>query len=198
MRFHVHAHPLHGALPSVISTEPFEHRARPVGQSCFTAIADSSGEAEGEARDKHPRSHAVSERRYKRSMAERFKTFEEFWPYYVGEHSKKTTRTIHFVGTTAVMALVAYGVVRRKAWPLLVAPLAGYGPAWFSHFFIEGNKPATFQYPLWSLKADFIMWSKIARGTMDAELRRVPLDTRVEHGDAASFHSHVGGRDGVS
>ncbi len=104
---------------------------------------------------------------------ERIRTFEEFWPYYVREHSRKSTRTIHFVGTTAVMALVAYAAVRRKAWPLLVAPFAGYGPAWFSHFFIEGNKPATFKYPLWSLKADFIMWSKIARGKMDEEVARV-------------------------
>jgi hypothetical protein len=111
---------------------------------------------------------------YKSGMkSERIQSFEEFWPYYVGEHSKKTTRTIHFVGTTAVMGLVAYAAVRRKIWPLLVAPLAGYGPAWFSHFFVEGNKPATFKYPLWSLKADFVMWSKIARGTMDAEVERV-------------------------
>jgi len=107
---------------------------------------------------------------------ERIRTFEEFWPYYVREHSKKTTRTIHFVGTTAVFALLGYAAARRKLWPLLVAPVAGYGPAWFSHFFIEGNKPATFQYPLWSLRADFIMWSKIARGTMDEEVARTLRD----------------------
>ena len=115
-----------------------------------------------------------------KSDGERIETFEEFWPYYVGEHSKKSTRTIHFIGTTAVMGLVAYAAVRRKAWPLLVAPLAGYGPAWFSHFFIEGNKPATFKYPLWSLKADFVMWSKIARGTMDAEVERVLAEKRAK------------------
>jgi hypothetical protein len=106
-------------------------------------------------------------------MSERIRTFEEFWPFYVREHSKKATRTIHFIGTTAVLGCVAYAAVRRKAWPLLVAPVVGYGPAWFSHFFIEGNKPATFQYPLWSLRADLIMWSKIARGTMDEEVARV-------------------------
>jgi hypothetical protein len=102
----------------------------------------------------------------------RIGSFEEFWPFYVREHSKKTTRTIHFVGTTAVMALLGYAAIRRKTWPLFVAPFVGYGPAWFSHFFIEGNRPATFKYPLWSLKADFVMWSKIARGTMDEEVAR--------------------------
>jgi hypothetical protein len=93
---------------------------------------------------------------------------------------------MHFVGTTAVMGLVAYAAVRRKAWPLFVAPFAGYGPAWISHFFIEGNKPATFKYPLWSLKADFIMWSKIARGTMDAEVARVVQNDHAERRDQAS------------
>ncbi len=118
--------------------------------------------------------------RYKVFM-DRYKTFEEFWPFYVREHSKKTTRTIHFVGTTAVMALVAYAAIRRKTWPLFVAPLVGYGPAWFSHFFIEGNRPATFKYPLWSLKADFVMWSKIARGKMDEEVaHHVNVATRTE------------------
>ena len=125
---------------------------------------------------------------YKADMSseERIKTFEEFWPYYVREHSKKTTRTIHFVGTTAVMGLVAYAALRRKVWPLVVAPFAGYGPAWFSHFFIEGNKPATFKYPLWSLKADFVMWSKIARGTMDAEVARVVQNDHAERRNPAS------------
>ena len=77
---------------------------------------------------------------------------------------------------------------RRKVWPLLVAPVVGYGPAWFSHYFIEGNKPATFKYPLWSLRADFVMWSKIARGTMDAEVERVTHDEAAHtttNGDAA-------------
>ncbi len=104
---------------------------------------------------------------------ERIRTFEEFWPYYVGEHSKKATRNFHFAGTTLAVGAAAFGVVLRKRWLLALAPIAGYGPAWFSHFFIEKNKPATFEYPLWSLKADFIMWSKMLRGTMDAEVERV-------------------------
>jgi hypothetical protein len=119
----------------------------------------------------------AARRRHNSAMAsERIPTFERFWPYYVREHSKKATRTLHFVGTTAAMALVGYAAARRKVWPLLVAPIAGYGPAWFSHFFIEGNKPATFRYPIWSLKADFVMWSKMVRRTMDEEVARVLRD----------------------
>ena len=29
----------------------------------------------------------------------RFETFEDFWPYYVKEHARKGTRTLHFIGT---------------------------------------------------------------------------------------------------
>ena len=185
-RFQAHGQPGHVARPSVTSTAPETQRARPDGQSCLIATTEPiSLERRGTGSWQR---HAFADARmYKSEMKsddkagdERIKTFEEFWPYYVGEHSKKTTRTIHFVGTTAVMGLVAYAAVRRKVWPLLVAPFAGYGPAWFSHFFIEGNKPATFKYPLWSLKADFVMWSKIARGTMDAEVQRVAAEKRAK------------------
>jgi hypothetical protein len=100
-------------------------------------------------------------------------TFEEFWDFYVGEHKEKGTRILHFIGTTAAMGCVAAGVLTKRRWLILVALAAGYGPAWFGHFFIEKNMPATFKYPLWSLRADFIMWWKTAKGEMDAEVERV-------------------------
>ena len=103
----------------------------------------------------------------------RMMTFEEFWPYYVAEHSKPLTRKFHFVGTTAAMACVAGAVVLRRPSLLLLAAVAGYGPAWASHFFIEGNRPATFTYPKWSLLADLVMWKKTVDGTMDEEVARV-------------------------
>lgn len=107
-------------------------------------------------------------------MSEReIKTFEEFWDYYVGEHRKPATRILHFAGTTAAMGLFAGGLLTKRRWLLLAAPIAGYGPAWLSHFLIEKNKPATFKYPLWSLQADFVMWGKMIRGQMQAEVDRV-------------------------
>lgn len=99
-------------------------------------------------------------------------TFEEFWPFYVGEHRLKATRALHFVGTTAALALIFAALVLHQPWLVAAAPVAGYGPAWISHFFVEGNKPATFKYPLWSLKADFVMWGKMVTGKMDAEVER--------------------------
>lgn len=100
-------------------------------------------------------------------------TFEQFWDFYVGEHRKKATRVFHFVGTTAAVGCVAAGLLTKRRWLVPFALVAGYGPAWFSHFFIEKNRPATFKYPLWSLQADFVMWWKMVQGEMDAEVERV-------------------------
>ena len=102
-----------------------------------------------------------------------FRTFEEFWPFYVKEHQKKATRILHFVGTTGAMACLAGGLLTKRRWLLAVAPVVGYAPAWVSHFFIEGNKPASFKHPIWSLRADLVMWSKMVRFQMDDEVARV-------------------------
>ena len=76
-------------------------------------------------------------------MKERFESFEEFWPYYVGEHAKPLTRTLHFVGTTCLWPILALAVLVSPWW-LAAAPVAGYGFAWGGHFFVEKNRPATF------------------------------------------------------
>lgn len=119
-------------------------------------------------------------------MSDRYTSFEEFWPFYVREHGKKLTRTMHFVGTTAAMGCLAAAVLTRRPALAAVALVAGYGPAWTSHFFVEKNRPATFKYPLWSLLADFRMWGKIAAGTMDAEVERVTSEARSSDVHAAA------------
>ncbi len=106
-------------------------------------------------------------------MSKRIESFEEFWPFYVGEHRKKLTRQFHFAGTSLAVGCLALGLVTKNRWLLLSAPVLGYGPAWFSHFFIEKNRPATFSYPAWSLAADFVMWGKMLAGTMDDEVAAV-------------------------
>jgi hypothetical protein len=120
----------------------------------------------------------------------RYASFEEFWPYYVSEHVKKSTRRMHFAGTASVIALLGHAVYHRKLWPLVVAPVVGYGPAWFSHFFIEKNRPATFTYPKWSLIADFKMAAMMAAGEMDAEVERV-MAAKAARESAATVPAQV-------
>lgn len=98
-----------------------------------------------------------------------FKNYEEFWPYYLSQHSKPSTRAWHFVGTSFVFIFILLAVI-KSLWFLLGAPLVAYGIAWFSHFFIEGNKPATFGHPVWSLRADFRMYRMILFGQLGKEL----------------------------
>ena len=93
-----------------------------------------------------------------------FRSFAEFYPYYLGEHSNPTCRRLHFVGTSLVIALLAYTIGSGKWLLLLAVPVFGYGFAWVGHFFFEKNRPATFTYPLYSLIGDFVMFRDILLG----------------------------------
>ncbi len=86
-----------------------------------------------------------------------FATYREFWPYYVAMHSKALTRRLHLTGTLLGAALATVGVVTgRRRW-LAAFPVCGYGFAWPAHWFVEGNNPASFGHPLWSLRGDLDM-----------------------------------------
>jgi len=93
----------------------------------------------------------------------RFASFREFYPYYLAEHSNRTSRRLHVIGTLLAVAIAAGALLAsRWAW-LLAVPLAGYLPAWVGHFFFEGNSPATFRHPLYSLRGDFSMLAEVIK-----------------------------------
>ncbi|MGD0192054.1 MAG: DUF962 domain-containing protein [Rhizomicrobium sp.] len=105
-------------------------------------------------------------------MSERIQTYREFWPYYLREHARPETRRIHFIGTgLSTLALIA-ATVTGNLWFVPVALVAGYGPAWIGHFFIEKNRPATFRYPLWSLVSDYRMAFVWLAGGLSRELEK--------------------------
>lgn len=93
-----------------------------------------------------------------------FHSFEEFYPYYLLEHSDQTCRRLHFVGSSLVICLLTYIFVSGNAWLLLALPVVGYGFAWVGHFFFEKNRPATFTYPWYSLMGDWVMFKDILTG----------------------------------
>jgi hypothetical protein len=104
-------------------------------------------------------------------MAERkYKTLAQFYPYYLTEHSNRTCRILHYIGTSLFLLVLVFGIVTQR-WSLLwLMPVVGYGFAWVGHFFFEKNRPATFTYPLFSLASDFIMVYHFITGQVDKKL----------------------------
>jgi len=97
-------------------------------------------------------------------MAERFASFEAFYPFYLSEHQNVNCRRLHFVGSWLAL-LTAVAAIWTGAWVWLAAALVlGYGFAWAGHFFFEKNRPATFRYPLYSFMGDWVMFADILRG----------------------------------
>jgi len=102
----------------------------------------------------------------------RIENFEEFWPFYVREHSHPLNRLLHFIGSTLALICLAIALVAGNLWLIPVSFIIGYAFAWVGHFFVERNRPATFKYPLWSFRADWKMWGLMLTGQMVLEVRR--------------------------
>jgi hypothetical protein len=99
-------------------------------------------------------------------------SFQEFWPFYVREHSRPGCRWLHFIGSTGGIICLILTLVTGNLWLLLLGFVLGYGFAWTGHAFIQHNRPATFKYPLWSFMADWKMWRLMLLGRMSAEVQR--------------------------
>jgi hypothetical protein len=89
------------------------------------------------------------------------KTFAEF---YLKEHSNRTCRRLHFVGSTLSLVCLAMLVITGQPGYLLAGLLCGYGFAWIGHFVFEKNKPASFKRPLYSFMGDWVMYRDIWTG----------------------------------
>ena len=103
----------------------------------------------------------------------KIKTFPEFWDLYVREHSKPMTRLLHFIGTSLGIVMLVWFLTSGALIYIPLCFVVGYGFAWFSHFFIEKNKPASFKYPLWSFVSDYKMMFCMLTGRINGEVERV-------------------------
>jgi len=90
-----------------------------------------------------------------------YDSLKDFYPFYLSEHSNVINRRLHFAGTSCALLFLAIMVLSGNPWFFLVALVSAYGFAWVGHFFVEHNKPATFEYPGYSLICDFIMYKDI-------------------------------------
>ncbi len=93
-----------------------------------------------------------------------FTSFAEFYPFYLSEHSNRTCRRLHFIGSTlALLCLAALALTGKLAW-LPAALVAGYAFAWIGHFGFEKNRPASFKRPFYSFMGDWVMYRDIWLG----------------------------------
>ena len=104
-------------------------------------------------------------------MEKQYKTFRDFYPYYLTEHLDPTCRALHFIGSWVVLAALALALITGNAWWFAAMPLAGYGFAWLGHFLFEKNRPATFTYPLFSFAGDWVMFYQLLTGKIPFNVR---------------------------
>ncbi|WP_026843350.1 DUF962 domain-containing protein [Brumicola pallidula] len=102
-------------------------------------------------------------------MEQKYTSFSDFYPYYLSEHANSTCRLLHFIGSWLVLILIAFALITNQLLFLWLIPVIGYGFAWVGHFFYERNKPATFQYPLYSFMGDWLMFKDILTGKVSLQ-----------------------------
>ncbi|MDL2355144.1 MAG: DUF962 domain-containing protein [Pseudomonadota bacterium] len=99
-------------------------------------------------------------------MNARIASFAEFYPFYLTQHADRICRRTHFIGSTGALAGLALLIATHNPWWLLAALVMGYGGAWVGHFFFEHNRPASFAQPLYSFRADWIMYWQMLTGKL--------------------------------
>ncbi len=93
-----------------------------------------------------------------------FQTFEEFYPFYLTEHSNLPCRLLHFIGSTLALAVALRADRHRRLglaadWPVVRLWLCLDRP-----FHVRKNKPASFQPPALQLLGDWVMYRDIWLG----------------------------------
>ena len=96
--------------------------------------------------------------------ARQFRTFAEFYPFYLGEHSDRNCRRMHFLGSSLGLVCLAQLLWSGQPVYLLLGLVAGYACAWVGHFVFEKNRPASFKRPLYSFMGDWVMYKDMWLG----------------------------------
>jgi hypothetical protein len=93
-----------------------------------------------------------------------FTTFDEFYPFYLSQHSNIFCRLFHFIGTSVGISCFILSLFTAQPLLILGGIILGYIFSWIGHLFFEKNKPATFHYPIYSLMGDFKMFREMLFG----------------------------------
>jgi hypothetical protein len=99
-------------------------------------------------------------------MSARYTSFEQFYPYYLTQHADRVCRRTHFIGSSGALIALALFLVSGNGLWIVAALVSGYGGAWIGHFFYEKNRPASFTQPLYSFRADWVMYWQMLTGKL--------------------------------
>jgi hypothetical protein len=110
-----------------------------------------------------------------------FNSYDEFFDFYLQQHSHPANRLLHATGTILGLVLVTGALITKHPWYALLFFPVGYGCAWTGHFLIEKNKPATFGHPFWSFISDFRMLGLMLTGRLNERLRNASEVKQLTH-----------------
>ncbi|WP_144209801.1 DUF962 domain-containing protein [Shewanella donghaensis] len=92
-----------------------------------------------------------------------YQDFKSFYPFYLSQHQNLVCRRLHYIGSGLIVLLLLFTLFNQQWWQLLFIPVIGYGFAWVGHFVFEKNRPATFEYPIYSFLADWVMFAQMLK-----------------------------------
>src|SRR3546814_11355445 len=81
------------------------------------------------------------------AMPRLYTSFADFWPFYLREHSKASTRALHYVGTRLVVLIAVEAAAAGRGWWFAALPWAGHSFDWGAHFGAEKNRRAALADP---------------------------------------------------
>jgi hypothetical protein len=102
-----------------------------------------------------------------------FRSYEEFFNFYLGQHSNPANRWMHAIGTLLGLLVAIIAFATRHPWYALLWIPLGYGFAWTGHFLLEKNQPATFGHPFWAFISDFRMLGLMLIGRLSSRIKAV-------------------------
>jgi hypothetical protein len=113
-------------------------------------------------------------------MIQKFKSFEDFWPFYLSQHNTPICRAFHYAGTLIATVPFFYFIFTGNFLFIPLSLLPGYGLAWIGHFGFEKNKPAAFNNPIWSLLGDYKMLYYFFAGKIVVETQKPEVQTYLK------------------
>jgi len=121
-------------------------------------------------------------------MEDRIKSFSEFYDFYLSQHQKMWTRIFHFIGTALVLLVLIYVIQSGKERFLWYLPIFGWGFSALSHYIFEKNKLTGFQYPFFTLMADFKIFFELITGK---EKFKKAAEKEVEESNSENIEKEV-------